>query len=111
MSQSKLAVVASAPQYTVADLATMVYPSDRYPLLIVARTRKVLTVARLDVDNLPEHVSRWPVVDWILTLEEAVARVTDRLDTAQLHRDGKYWMNGCCPVAFGRARYYRDWSD
>lgn len=96
-----------------ADLATLVYPDDRYPFVVVKRTKTTLTLARINTDGIApaDTCNGFPVYNHRFTVEEAEARITDRIETAHLTKRGTYQINGCAPIRLGAAHYYRNMAD
>lgn len=96
-----------------ADLATLVYPDDRYPLVIIKRTKTTLTLARLNTDGIApaDYCNGFPVYNHRFTVEEAEARITDRTETAHKTKRGTYQLYGYAPVRLGEAHYYRNMAD
>jgi hypothetical protein len=97
--------------FTEADLATLLYPTDRWPYLIVRRTRTTLTMVRINVDNLPEGAMNFPYTDYSFTVEEAVARKMEGEVKAYYSRKSRMFKLHGCPIRLGEARYFRDWTD
>lgn len=103
------------PQYGTP--ATLVYPQDRYPWVVVggAQSGHYLFVAPVEYHNLPMESSGthngFPVNDREYTSEEALANVryagARRITRG---KDGRYQDHGT-PFSVGAARYRRDWSD
>lgn len=94
------------------NLATLVYPSDRYPMLIIRRTRATMTCRMANVDGLkPTGMSGgFPVYDHLLTQEQAISRAYG--PEFKIYQTKRGWQyKSCAPVWIGEARYYRDCSD
>ena len=97
--------------------ATLVYPTDRYPYVVVggAPSGHYLFVAPVDYHKIGVTSSGthngFPVNDTSYSSSDALAnanlagvrRITRR-------RDGRYTDHGT-PYVLGHARYRRDWSD
>ena len=103
------------PQYGTP--ATLIYPQDRYPWVVVggAKSGHYLFVAPVEYRDLPMESSGthngFPVNDRTYTSEECLAHVRFAGATRITRkRDGKYTDHGT-PFALGVARYRRDWSD
>lgn len=114
MPRKKMSVEEMPKTFEDTDLATIVYPSDRYPALVVARTRTTITLARLDTNKLPPGaISEGGYVQsWRFSIEEARARLTTRLDTAYYSfKKDRYYINTTVPVRLGQAEYHRNWGD
>lgn len=94
----------------VGDPATLVYPQDNYPYVVVAVSPggAKITLEALDYSGLAPayHHGPFPVYD----CEVETSRRSGRTITAHLGRHG-YAVGGSTPVAIGQARYRRDWSD
>lgn len=94
---------------------TLLYPQDRYPYVVLARTPsgKTLTVAEVLVKeaDLPVHHREgpWPVYDVTLTEEQISTLPHGPERKVRLRKDGRYW-DGDVPFSVGRARYYRNYS-
>ena len=92
--------------------ATMCYPQDCYPYVVIAvgPNAKTLKVLRLRTDGLKPsgQCNGFPVFD------EDVP--TDRIEggtlpaIAYLRKDGRYYVKGT-RLSVGRARYSRNWAD
>jgi hypothetical protein len=93
-------------------LATIMYPTDRYPLLVIRSTRTKLTMVRLDHYNLAptDFCNGFPVYDYTFTLEEAIARQTAIFEVAHKTKRG-YMIGSHIPVRLGEARYFRNMAD
>lgn len=98
----------------VNDLATMCYPQDKYPLVVVKRTKTTLTLARISTNGLkPDgYHNGFPVYDHRYTVEEAQELVIEgNTIRANLTKRGTYQTSGCIPIRLGEARFYRDHSE
>lgn len=96
------------------DLATLCYPQDKYPLVVIKRTAKTLTLAYISTDGLKptDFHNGFPVYDHRFTVEEAQELVIkDHTIKAYLTKRGTYQAYGCAPIRLGEARLYRDHSD
>lgn len=103
------------PQY--GTLATLVYPQDRYPYVVVggAKSGHYLFVAPVEYRNLPMQSNGthngFPVNDRTYSKDEALANARFAGATRITRgKDGKYSDHGT-PFSVGVARYRRDWSD
>jgi hypothetical protein len=99
----------------VGQGATLICPSDRYPFAVVAvsPSRRKVTLQGVSTAGLkPEGKNAdFPVFDHRFTPAEfANATYTTEEIVAWRQSDGTYRFGGC-PVTFGTARYYRDYSD
>ena len=106
----------SAPE--VGAGATKFYPSDRYGYVVtaVSASGRVVTLEELEVPTLRTgHTAEglcngFPVWDHTYTEEELTTMRTGRTVKANLSRRG-YRIAGCTPVAFGSARYFRNYAE
>lgn len=95
--------------------ASLIYPSDIYPYVIVrVVSDKAIDVARLDHSSLKpsgDH-NGFPVFSSVIDPKDfAVAPGWDKSpDRARKHKDGRWYIHGS-PLAIGFAKYRRDWSD
>ena len=98
------------PAPKVGDLATLYYPSDRYPFIVtaVSPNGSKLTLEELApaASEPARYAGPFPVWD----CDGDPATRTGRVITAHRKGDGSYG-DGPVPLAFGHARYHRDWSD
>jgi hypothetical protein len=94
----------------VGDPATMHYPSDQYPYVVVAvsASGSKITLEALDYSGLAPayHAGPFPVFD----SEVPTDWRTGRMIVAHLAREG-YNYAGSTPISIGYARYRRDHSD
>lgn len=106
------------PQY--GTLATLVYPSDRYPYVVVggSSTGSHLIVAPVDYDALTTKGDNvrdgsgnpWPRIQRSFTREEALAHHTpERARRINRKKDGTYADHGT-PFRLGTAFYDMDYS-
>lgn len=101
----------------VGDPATLCYPDDRYPYVVMGVTGTTISLAKvdpneLDVDNSTggEHRGGWPIKDKSSTRQDLPA--TDEFYLkAHWSEKFKRWQHaGSTPIVIGYARYLRDWS-
>lgn len=97
--------------------ATLCYPSDRYPLLIVAVTAKTITVRRVHTsgDTAPriepaDRCNGFPVFNYDFKEDELAKAAYGEPIRCYMNKHGVYKM-GCSPVIVGVARYYRNYAD
>lgn len=99
-------------------LGTIIYPSDRMPLVILNRTRTTMTCISVSTDFLPrpdvDPDAPQPAWDYTtrfyFTEAEALARVVGEPFKIYMTKHGWQYAK-CCPVQIGHATYFRDWSD
>lgn len=94
----------------VGDLATLCYPSDSYPYIVVevSPTGAKITLEGLEPasDKPARYVRSFPVWD---CPGDPAKRNRGRITA---HRGARgYMVAGSTPLVLGSARYYRDWSD
>lgn len=94
----------------VGDPATMVYPSDRHPYVVIAVSKNgsKITLEALDTEGLTPAYRNGPFP--VFDAEVDTSRRTGRTIVAHLGRNG-YNYAGSTPISIGHARYHRDWSD
>lgn len=99
--------------------ATLLYPQDRMPYVVVGSTEKTITVVPLPmVSYQTGHKPRgkhngFPVWDHTYTDDEIEEFTTKALigpKRAYLRKDGRYYLGGT-PMSVGKARFYRNYAD
>lgn len=103
------------PQYGTP--ATLVYPQDRYPWVVVGGSQSGhhLFVAPVEYRDLPmvspgSH-NGYPVNDRTYSSEECLAHVRFNGATRITRKQNGQYTDHGTPFALGIARYRRDWSD
>lgn len=90
--------------------ATLVYPDDRYPMRVVKRTPKTITL----IDVVLETTARgepWPVVEGRSQEDDLPRLMGGRSVKAHWSEKQKGWfVAGSTPIYVGTAHYRRDYS-
>lgn len=114
---------APAPAPAVGTGATLYYPQDRYPYVVVevSRTGNAIWVKPVEtVSTKTGHApagtcNGFPVWDHTYTDDEVKALVQDGVTPTKLTRraDGRYRPVGSSDVVYGlgHARYFRNYAD
>jgi hypothetical protein len=89
--------------------ATLCFPSDRRPYVVVSVGRASLKVQALDTRGIGVTGLGYGVADHTLSPEEY--RPIGKLERAWKHKDGFYYMHGSCRLCIGEAHYRRDFND
>jgi len=105
-------VTRNPPQ--VGQGATLVYPEDRYPYIIIGVSpsghRITLQEVQAKAVAPADTHNGFPVFDHVYSEAElAQAELLKRTVTATRRRDGSYYVGGS-KMEIGQARYYRDYS-
>lgn len=107
---------AIAPDPTVGMGATLCYPQDRHPYVIVAvgATGKTVQVLPLKTEGLKPtgKCNGFPVFDHKIEGDEIGKRMDGMAirKTAHLRKDGRFYLGGT-PLAIGSAQYYRNYAE
>lgn len=105
--------MAEKTQPQVGMGATLVYPNDRYPYVVVAvsPSGKQITVEELEtvtpaMANTEPSPGEW---SYYYTAEDLRNRRTGQKKVAHLRKNGRYYLNDI-PLALGTARLRWDYS-
>lgn len=92
--------------------ATLCYPQDRVPYLIVRVTPNTLVVRPISYDGIKptRYINGFPYFDHLFTFNELQTRVYGKPQRAYLRKDGRYYLGGNLLITH-EARYRRDYSD
>lgn len=90
--------------------ATLCYPQDRWPYVVIGIGKYSLKVQRLDTSGLGVTTPLgYGIADHTLKPEEY--RPIGEVEHAWKHKDGCYYMGGYIRLTIGKAHYYRDYND
>lgn len=95
----------------IGDLATLVYPQDRYPYIVTAVSPSGAKVTLAELERAASEPAAYAGPYPIWDCDGDPTRFTGRTIEAHRKADGRYAVAGSTPISFGRARYHRDWSD
>lgn len=100
------------------DPATLCYPDDRYPYVVVRRTPTLIDLREVSMDALDtindidgDRRGGWPVKDRSSREQNLPAAPLGRAITARWSEKKKTWYAaGTTPIVIGYARFLRDYS-
>ncbi len=95
----------------VEDLATLHYPSDLYPYVVVAVSPTGSKVKLERIERAATAPARFTNGFPVWDCDGDPNKRVGLIDIAHRNAAGKYAVGGSTPVSFGRARYYRDYSE
>lgn len=94
--------------------ATLAYPQDRCPYVVVAVGARTVKVLPLRTDGLDPtgQCNGFPVFDYVFSAEQITERVQLNMlpKTAYRRKCGNFYLGGTL-LLVGRARYFRNFAD
>jgi len=100
----------AGPAPHVGDLATLHYPADNYPYIVTAVSANGAKVTLAELAPAAATPARFAGPYPVWDCDGDPARPTGHVVNAYRNNFG-YAVGRSTPISFGRARYYRDYSD